>query len=152
MTEEAYKYLALLFEQAPNPEYRAEFFSLELFLYEFGSNLLNAKGTGIEEVYFGSIDILCKKIDVVKRLDCFYDRDTFLSIRKQPINQIYEIILCVILLLFSDFFDDYKFINSSLKLMDMLNARGFETPEIFKAYSNKLLFELPNRRLNNASS
>lgn len=152
MREEAYKYLALLFEQAPNPKYRAEFYSLELFLYELESNLLNTTGTGIEEVYFGSIDILCKKIDVVKRLDCFYDRDTFLSIQKQHINQVYEIILCVILLLFSDFFDDYKFINSSLKLMDMLNDRGFETPEILRTYSNKLLFELPYRRSNNESN
>lgn len=83
------------------------------------------------------IDRLCKKIDVVKRIYNFYSAD--ISTKKS--NEEISVRLYMVLLkeLQAEKYTDFKFLNSALKLNDILRARGYIELEDSRARNRKIV-------------
>jgi hypothetical protein len=111
-------------------------FSTESFVYEIVSK--------IDEVsdftsYRIALDQLCKKIDVNKKIFVFYQGDQFTSVEGSLLDVNYEFLLLSILLMFADRFNDFKYLNSSFKLIDILQKRGLKVNQEYIDYADDLL-------------
>ncbi|WP_297814307.1 hypothetical protein [uncultured Helicobacter sp.] len=91
-------------------------FDKDFLLYKELENLRE-----INQRNFVILDRLCKKIDVAKRVLKIYDKD-FLTKKEsqQELNEEEYLILGEILLLWAKEKKEYKFLNSCLKLADLL--------------------------------
>ncbi|SFR51091.1 hypothetical protein SAMN05216203_1020 [Marinobacter daqiaonensis] len=88
------------------------------------------------EIDFVKIDRLCKKVDVVKKVYRSYTPDLSVKmsneeIGRQPYRDLLELFLVA-----ASSFEDYKFLNTALKLNDLLVEKKFleewEAQEVFQ--------------------
>lgn len=109
----------------PAPNKMENAFSTENFLY-------NVDLSNLKDVDLLVLDRLCKKIEVVKALYCFYSGDLSKSLDKDIIvNDDYIVYLCGIYLFLWQNQKDYKFLNTSLKLLDGLLCQPEKFPAEF---------------------
>lgn len=124
-----------LIKEIPKPRKESDYFSTESFIYE----ILDINE--IEELrkHRSILDILCKKIDVNKKINLFYKGEKLSYVNGLLIDINYEFFLLSILLKFSDIFYDFKYLNSSFKLIDILRQKGESINQEYFDYSNTLL-------------
>ena len=118
------------------PREKFDCFSTESFIYEIAETI-----NEIEELkkYRKILDKLCKKIDVNKKINVFYKSEKLNSVNCPLIDTKYEFLLLSILLKLSDIFNDFKYLNSSFKLMDIIRKEGESIDQEFIDYSNTLV-------------
>ena len=78
----------------------------------------------IDDCDFPIVDRLCKKVDVVKKVYQVYSADLSSKLSNEEIGhnryqELFELLLSTATLL-----EDYKFLNTALKLNDLLFKRG----------------------------
>ena len=105
-------------------------FDVESFLLSKFDNMV------LMENDFFIIDRLCKKIDVVKKVYCFYSQDLAVKKSGQEIGVDAYIVLLELLQITELL--DYKFLNSAFKLNDILLSKKYITEEIAKANSKQI--------------
>ncbi|WP_313163910.1 hypothetical protein [Sedimentibacter sp.] len=123
-------------KEISKPREESDYFSTESFIYEIADNI-----NEIEELkkYRNILDKLCKKIDVNKKINVFYRGEKLSNVNGPLIDTNYELLLLSILLKFSDVFNDFKYLNSSLKLIDILRQKGESIEQEYIDYTNTLL-------------
>jgi hypothetical protein len=100
-----------------------EVFDVEFFILKL--NVLHLKKKEVMLENYKTIDRLCKKIDVVKKVYSKYTLD--LSKKTTDLElcgAVYKDFL-TLLIRYVEHFNDYKFLNSALKLNTILLQRGF---------------------------
>lgn len=98
----------------PVPRVESNCFSTEQFLYDLYLSMPDQ----LSNDQFKTLDRLCKKIDVVKKLYISYKHDLSLSLSTTLIDPQYKIILISVLLHYAEKTNDFKFLNSAMKLFD----------------------------------
>lgn len=76
---------------------------------------------GAEQIYKTELilDILCKKIDVTKKVYIIYEKDLSSAFSKKELSSTSMEILLIILLHYAFIYNNYKFLNSTLKILDL---------------------------------
>src|SRR5690554_4180471 len=113
------------------------YFDTEVFLLSLEVKILTQE---INESDYFIIDRLCKKIDVVKRLYRFYSED--ISTKKSDKEVSIELYIVFLEALQSEEYSDFKFLNTALKLNDILRARGYIELEDAQAKNKKMVTRL----------
>ena len=98
-------------------------------------NDLNAKS--YNKIYI-ILDKLCKKIDVVKKVYTSYEFDLSKATTTKELSKDEYRKLLGVLLFFAEEKHDFKFLNSSLKLLDKLNIDKSEKDKFQKTINNIL--------------
>lgn len=113
------------------------YFDTKIFLLSLQSKILTQE---INEGDYFIIDRLCKKIDVVKRLYRFYSED--ISTKKSDEEVSIELYIVFLEALQSEKYSDFKFLNTALKLNDILRARGYVELKDAQAKNKKMVTRL----------
>lgn len=95
-----------------------DLFDVEQFLAD------HSAGIAIEN-HLLLFDRLCKKVDVVKKVFCFYSADLLSKRSDIEISEESYILLLNILISLSKKYIDFKYANSALKLNDILKRKNF---------------------------
>ncbi len=117
------------------PKVSKNYFSTELFLY----NIYNKKIDLNNQDTINKLDIICKKIDVPKKVFICYTKDLAKTVDTTHIGSAYEIYLCAILLYLSDEKDDMKLLNSVLKMLDGVLETDTIYPSFFSIWAEEIL-------------
>ena len=86
-----------------------------------------------------TIERLCKKIDVVNAVYEFYTHNLEKKSSNKEIESIDYDSLLIIVKNYAIEFKDYKFINSALKLNDILHQKQIVSKDVFKENKSELL-------------
>ncbi len=136
---ERLKSLRSLLDQAPAPRKREDGFSTEYFLYQL---IRQPDATPVEEVMY-LLDRLCKKIDVTQRLRTFYTTDLSRNITSETIHETYGAVMVGVLLHFTACFQEYKLLNSTLKIEEKgINNQNIYIPDFLRTWMEQLLIDL----------
>ncbi len=106
----------IIIDNLPVPRIDDNGFSTEHFLHDIYRSMHNE----LNDEQFKIIDRICKKIDVVKKVSVFYNPDLSKSILDIPIHHKYSIVLIDVLLHYAKILNDFKFLNSAMKLFDLI--------------------------------
>ncbi|GKT11853.1 MAG: hypothetical protein ISEC1_P0826 [Thiomicrorhabdus sp.] len=118
------------------------YFDVELFLSSASQRSLEGSKINDKEI----IEKLCKKIDVVKHVYKFYSANLLVKESSIEISCEAYLTLMSILKYYAMTYLDYKYLNTSFKLNDIIYSKGLCDTE---AYSNNYreLIEALNRGL-----
>lgn len=105
----------IVIDHIPTPRKAEDCFSTELFLYDFYSSMPDK----LSSEQFKTLDRLCKKIDVVRKIFISYTNDLSKAKSNTLVTPQYNIVLISILLYYAEEVKDFKFLNSAMKLFDL---------------------------------
>lgn len=105
----------IVIDNLPNPRKEVDCFSTEQFLYD----LYHSMPENLSSNQFKVLDRLCKKIDVVRKIFISYRYDLSKAESNTFIAPQYNMVLISILLYYAEKTDDFKFLNSAMKLFDL---------------------------------
>jgi len=117
-----------LLEEVEVPEINKEYFSTEEFIYTLSKSIYNEITTNDLEI----LDKLCKKIDVSGEVFIYYVWDLSSKKSNKKIKDNYMFLLASLLLMYSSSLNDYKFLNSALKILNFpcLNKKSIKYLQI----------------------
>lgn len=122
-------------DKLPEPK-GGDGFSTESFLY--GLDIVN-----ITENDLKIIEMLCKKVEVPKRICLLYSEDLKRAVDKKPVSSQYVVFFTTLLLNLSTRDKDYKFFNCAMKIFDnILVAPIIEFEIEHKMFCDKVASEL----------
>lgn len=105
----------IVIDNLPIPRNKDNCFCVEQFLYDLYCSMPDQ----LSSDQFKVLDRLCKKIDVVREVFVFYKTDLSKSVSTIAIDSKYNMVLISILLYYAEKTDDFKFLNSGIKLFDL---------------------------------
>lgn len=114
ITEMSQEMEALL-GQVPQARINGEYFSTEGFIFLAAQSALNNTS---DELCLSRLERLCKKVDVQNKLRIFYKTDLSTPLCDDNVDSIYAKLLCAVLLFFSLSYNDYKFLNTGIKMIN----------------------------------
>ena len=133
------QFLLSTLAQAPAPRTRKGCFSSELFL----SDLISRSSVLPSVETVGILDRLCKKIDVTQHVRAFYSCDLSRNVNHDSIHRCYATVLMGTLIHFAISCNDYKFLNSALKMQDRgLNNEPVNVPNVLNEWIERFLSDL----------
>jgi hypothetical protein len=124
---------------------KEEAFDVEDFILKLNTHQLGKKEIMFES--YKTLDRLCKKVDVVKKVYSKYTLDLSKKETDLELSEVAYKNFLVLLVRYVECFKDYKFLNSALKLNTILLQRGFiEETEHTKTHGR--LYELMTSMFN----
>ena len=105
----------IVIDNIPIPREEDDYFSTEQFLHDLYHSLPDK----LDSHEFNVLDRLCKKIDVVREVFISYNYDLSKAESSTLIELKYNMVLISILLYYAHKIEDFKFLNSAMKLFDL---------------------------------
>lgn len=112
--------------------------------YSFLCRIVHKDQTLVLEEVKRKLEILCKKIDVSKRVYDYYTSDGKPLSNAKPIVSQMEITLCFLLLDLTKSKKDVMYLNSACKLLDNSLGTGTKYPQAYYEIASKKLETLCN--------